>query len=109
MDSFAERLNALSKPSEKELIKIRDLTINQLYPITSASRTANNNFGGVSVRLDLQNGKFVYVPNRVASKLTNNDLEQINSNPSKVGVKYIGESETKYFGKTIAQIEFCSI
>lgn len=108
MESFAKRLTGLSKPSEKELIKIRDLTINKSYPIISASKNANN-FGGVSVRLDLEENKFVYLPDRIASKISGEDIDHINCNSGKLTVKYVGESETKYFGKTVAQIEFQSI
>lgn len=108
MESFANKLSDFAKPSEKEMIKIRDLTVHKLYPITSALKKPNN-FGGISVRLDLEDNRFLFVPDRIASKMSDEDIEQLNLNPGKVGVKYTGESDKKFFGKSVAKIEFATI
>lgn len=108
MDSFANKLTDLSKPSEKELIKIRDLTLNKLFPIRSALKKPNS-FGGVSVRLDLDDNRFLFVPDRLSAKITSEDIDEINSNPGKLGLKYIGDTNKTYFGKPVAQIQFSTI
>lgn len=105
MESFAKRLTNLSKAEEKHLLKIRDLTINKKYPILKATKHANN-FGGFSVRLDLEGGAFVYLPDRIANKLTEADVQEINDSPLKLAVKYTGESEVRFFGKTVANVAF---
>lgn len=102
--SLVDKLNVFAVDRVK--ISVRDLVQGASYRIMSASRHANK-FGSYSVLLNLQDQKYLFLPNRIASRIDESELDQFNR--GNMAIIYQGDSETKYFNKPIELVQFISL
>lgn len=103
-----QELNSLAEPFELEtqmtIVKLDTLKIDKPHLIEKIIRCKPNKFG-VPVLAKLKDNLGVFLPQRIAEKITDNQLKHINDSAS-VCLVYKGQTIKEYFGKTISKMEF---
>ena len=74
-ESLLKNLNKVGMCAYPETIKLSELEIGLPYPIKSARRLTS--FKWATVLLELENGNHVYLPSRVASIITDKEIQHL--------------------------------